>query len=193
MNLGLVYLALNQEDDAMKYLRRAAELAPNSAEAWSNYGAILDIKGKLSEAESAYKQSLELDGTNNATIVNLGMNLLQQDRPSEAISVFQQAIKNDPASPVLHKRYGDALMAAKQYDEAIVEYNTALAKNPRFTAALNEKASALVRKYQKGLELDDELLRSALEAWRQSLLINPKQPRVQANIQKWQTGKTIGR
>src|SRR4029077_12909082 len=52
---------------------------------------------------------------------------------------------------------------------------------------------ALFRKSQKGLELDDELLRSALETWRQSLLINPKQPRVEANIQKWQGAKTLGR
>jgi tetratricopeptide (TPR) repeat protein len=192
MNLGLVYLALDQENDSVKYLRRATELAPNSADAWSNYGAILDITGNHREAESAYKRSLELDGTKNATIVNLGINLMAQNRANEAISVLEQGVRNEDSAP-MHKRYGDALLMAKRYDDAVEQYDLALQKDAGYVPALNEKGNALIRKYQKGLELDDELLRAAIESWRTSLSINPKQPRIEASVKQWQASRSFGR
>jgi tetratricopeptide (TPR) repeat protein len=192
MNLGLVYLALNQEEDAMKYLRRATELAPNSAEAWANYGAILDIRGKLPEAESAYKHSLEIDGTQNSTILNLGFNLIEQGRAGEAVSVMQQALKNDN-SIVIRKRYADALLMAKQYDAAIEQYDLCLRQNPSFYQAMSDKGIALIRKYHDGMELDDDMRKAAIDVWKQSLALNPKQPRIEAQLRQWQETKLFGK
>ena len=117
---------------------------------------------------------------------------MAQNRANEAISVLEQGVRNED-SPPMHKRYGDALLMAKRYDDAIEQYDLALQKDPNYTPALNEKGNALIRKYQKGLELDDELLRAAIESWRASLAINPRQPKIEASVKQWQSSRNIAR
>jgi tetratricopeptide (TPR) repeat protein len=124
--------------------------------------------------------------------MNLGINLTAQGRANDAVSVFEQALRRDP-SAVVHKRYGDALQLSGRLDDAMVQYDAALAQNPEYFQALNEKGNTLVQVYKKGLELDDDLIRSALAVWRQSLAINPRQPRVQASVQQWKDTKLFGR
>src|SRR5439155_22028852 len=99
---------------------------------------------------------------------NLGFNLIAQGRANEAVSVMEQALRNDDSPPV-RKRYGDALLMAKRYDDAIEQYDAALRHNPRYLAALNEKGTALIRKYHDGMELDEDIRKAALDSWKQSL------------------------
>jgi hypothetical protein len=41
--------------------------------------------------------------------------------------------------------------------------------------------------------LDDDLLRAAIESWRASLAINPRQPKIDASIKQWQSSRNLGR
>src|SRR5439155_12893681 len=134
--------------------------------------------------------SLEIDGTQNSTILNLGFNLIAQGRANEAVSVMQQALRNED-SPSVHKRYGDALLLAKRYDEAIEQYDAALRQNPGYYTALTEKGTALIRKFHDGMELDEDVRKVALDSWKQSLALNPNQPRVEGFIKQWQETKML--
>lgn len=187
MNLGLAYVALRDNDDAIKSLRKATELDPKSAPAWANLGVALDGKEQYADAERAYRTSLDLKSDQRSTLLNLGANLVRQKKTSEAVSVLEQAVaKGD--EPFASKQYGDALALAGRFDEALVQYDKALAKNPRFIAALNEKGNTLIAQYKKGLELDDVKRAAAIDAWKKSLEINGEQGRVKESIKRWEKG-----
>ncbi len=191
MNLGLVHLAEGRSDEAVACITKATMLAPNSAAAFANLGAALDSQKKYVQAETAYRRSIELDANQPFTLLNFGSNLVLQNKPVEAAVVFRQALsKVDSAWG--HKRYGDALAMSRQYPEAIREYTTSLKINPRYYSALNEMGRTFIAQYEQGLQLDEQLLQSALAAWRKSLELNPNQPQIQDLVNKWSKPTAFG-
>ncbi len=187
-NLGVVYLSLNQTDDAVKYLDRATKLDDKSWYAWASFGIALDRQTHFPQAELAYRKSLELDPSQTATLYNLGSNLITQNRPSEAIEIFQSAIKRDNSARY-HKRLADALALSNRSDRAIDEYHTALRLDPRYCPALNDLGVLLITQYQKEAELDDDKKNSAVDLWRQSLAISPDQNRIKSLLKQWEAHK----
>jgi tetratricopeptide (TPR) repeat protein len=191
MNLGLVYLAMGRLDDAVLYLERATKFAPQNAAAWSNLGVALDKRGSVILAEAAYRKSLELDSDSVTTLLNLGANLLTQNKPREAVAIMEQAVRRSDA-PLTRKRLGDALAVAQRSDEALREYELALKHDAAYFPAINEKGAVLIRQYMEGGEIDESQRRAAVELWRASLAINPQQPKVQNLIRQWEDPKFLG-
>jgi tetratricopeptide (TPR) repeat protein len=184
MNLGLVYLALGQNDDALKYLQTATELDPKMSDAWSNYGVALDAAGKSSEAESAYRNALERDTGSISALQNLAVNLTAQKRAGEAITVCQQLLLRLD-TPLTRKLYADALALSGQYVPSLVQYDISLKRDPKYFPAMSNKGFLLIKQYKAGGELDEDMHTSALKLWRESLALNPDQPKVQAALEEW--------
>ncbi len=60
-NLGAFLLALKKDDEALLYLRKAVELAPNdSIDNW-NLGRVFDFTGNQDDAELLYRKALALE------------------------------------------------------------------------------------------------------------------------------------
>jgi tetratricopeptide (TPR) repeat protein len=184
MNLGLVYLALDQPDDAVYYTQRATQLDEGSAAAWANYGVTLDARGDFADAESAYRKSLDINPEQTNTRLNLGTNLIAQKKSGEAVSVLQEVVRRDDTA-LSRRRLADALALAKQYDEAIREYRQSLKINPQYYPVLNEIGRVNILQYRDSYELDDSKRLAAIDAWQQSVKINPRQPRILAQIKQW--------
>ncbi|MGH7213668.1 MAG: tetratricopeptide repeat protein, partial [Tepidisphaeraceae bacterium] len=184
MNLGLVYLALGQVDDAVHYLEIATTLDPHNAIALANLGVALDAQGSHARAESAYRKSLDLKADQSTTILNLGTNLLSQQKPTEAIAVLRTVVKKSDSASV-RKRFGDAFAQAGRYEEAIQEYMACLKLDSRYYPAMNDMGRVLVARYYASSEMDEEMRRLAVRYWRASLQINPSQPRVVTLIKEW--------
>jgi tetratricopeptide (TPR) repeat protein len=192
MNLGLVYLALGQPNDAQPYLARATQLAPKSSDAWSNYGVGLDAVGQLSDGENAYRNALELDTGSIATLQNLTANLIAQRKAQEALVTCQQLLlRSDTA--LSRTRYGQALLLSGQQDAALQQYKLALQSDPTFYLALTQEAFLLIDQYRQGMELDEPKREAAMALWGASLRFNPNQPRVLAAIQQWQSSQLYGK
>jgi superkiller protein 3 len=189
MNLGLVHLYLGDPDAAVKYCERATLLDPRSASAYSNLGVALDARGEYARAEAAYRHSLDIDPDNATTLLNLGTNLIQQNKGAEAVDIMEKVVKMSD-TPLHRKRYGDALAKAGRYDDAIAQYNAALKLDPKYFPAMNEIGYARIAQYRNNLELDDAKRDEAVAMWTQSLSINPNQPKIQAAKQEW-TGKDV--
>ena len=185
MNLGLVYLTLGDVDNAIRFTQKAAALRPESAEAQANLAIVLDSAGQYAPAEKAYRKSLELAPLQSGTLTNYGNNLIAQQKWSQAVEVFNEILKRDN-TPYLHKRLADAYALGGKYDQAIAEYKTALKKNPKYFAALNEQARVMILQYQRGMELDDIQRDQALAIWRQSLEVQPDQPKIKLALQDWE-------
>ena len=65
---------------AVKLTEKATLLDPQSAAAFSNFGVALDANGEYARAEAAYRHSLDLDPENTTTLLNLGTNLIKQNK-----------------------------------------------------------------------------------------------------------------
>ena len=191
MNLGLVYLALGRPEDALKQLQKAVEIDPHSSAAQCNLGIVLEANGQLTKAESAYRRAMELDPDQGAPMQDLGVNLIRQNRGSEALVVLLAAAKKID-TPQIHKHLGDAYVLLHRDDEAMGQYEIALRQNSKYWQAMNQAGLILLRKYQAGLTLDEDLRLRAVSYWQQSLAINPDQPIINQWAKKWgQGGKVL--
>jgi tetratricopeptide (TPR) repeat protein len=184
MNLGLVHLYMGNGDDAVKFCERATVLNPRSAAAFSNLGVALDSRGEFARAEAAYRHSLDIDPDNTTTLLNLGTNLIQQNKGAEAVEILEAVVAKQD-SPQHRKRYGDALARSNRYADAVAQYRQAIKLDPKYYPAMNEIGWSRITEYKNNLELDDSKRDEAIAMWDQSLAINPDQPRIQAAKQEW--------
>jgi len=185
MNLGLVYMSLGDNNAAVEYCQRAANLNPLSATAFANLGVVYDARGNVAEAEAAYRKALTIDPTQTAPAFNLARNLQYRGKPLEAVAVLER-LTQTADSPAVRRRYGDALASAGREADALTQYRQALKLDPRHYPAMNSMAALLITQYRSGLLLNDRKRDEALAMWKQSLQLNPDQPKVEAQIKQWQ-------
>lgn len=184
MNLGLVYLAKGKKDQATSYLSKASLINPGAGATFGNLAIALDAQGRYADAESAYRRALELDATDTASLGNLGKNLMRQGKVEPAIAVLKK-LAEVTESASARKLYGDALVMGKRNDDAIKLYQGILTEDQKYYPALNGMGAALIGKYEQSLQLDNKQKKAALDAWKQSLALNPQQPRVEEMMKKW--------
>lgn len=185
MNAGLVYLATGRKEEAVTNLSQATVINPGAGVAFGNLAIALDAQGRYPEAETAYRRALELDADDTASLGNLGKNLMRQKKADQAVTVLKQ-LADTTESASARKLYGDALVLAKQHDRALELYDGILKEDGQYYPALNGKGVALIGKYEQGLQLDGRQKSAAVKAWKDSLALNPEQPRVQEMLKKWE-------
>ena len=83
-------------DEAESLYRRALEIDPWLAIAYTNLGNICFRKSDEVQAEALYRKALEIDATQPEAQYNLGYLMLENGRAAEAINFFKGAIRSDP-------------------------------------------------------------------------------------------------
>lgn len=83
-------------DEAERLYRRAIELDPWLAIAYTNLGNICFRRGDEVEAEKLYRKALLIDFDQPEAQYNLGYVMLERGEAADAITYFLGAIKNDP-------------------------------------------------------------------------------------------------
>jgi tetratricopeptide (TPR) repeat protein len=101
-SLGKLYLAYGCLPEAEICCRQAAELAPESKDAFYLWAVVLDRLGRLDDAEKHLSKAIELGAGEPEAWVRLGRIKLRQEAPTEAEQAFRTALKLD----------ADAVMAA---------------------------------------------------------------------------------
>jgi len=125
--MSLIALASRQLNAAIKMARVATTLAPCLVPAWVALGQSLKASGELSEAEHAYAQALQLDGTSALAHAGLGELKIVTGQAPEAIRHFRLALQRNPASTAAHIGLGNAFATTHRHAEALAEYGRALA------------------------------------------------------------------
>ncbi len=105
--MGLAYFYKGDEDKALSYYTKAAELQPD-AKVWSNMGMIFFNKGNMPEAQRVYEKAVALDPRFVDARRNLGSAYAMQGRYKDAINQFQEAIKYAPDQAILYFFLGSA-------------------------------------------------------------------------------------
>jgi len=109
--LGVVYMQLNRLQEAMKHLRKAAELitspsrtarrggkeAGGIVEILSNYGTCLRKSGMLEQALEWYQRCLSYAPNDPMTHANMGFTLHLSRRFDEAVDQYHRALSLQPA------------------------------------------------------------------------------------------------
>ncbi|MBS4095602.1 MAG: tetratricopeptide repeat protein [Sulfuricella sp.] len=99
--------------------------------------------GRLDEAESTFRQVLQVDADNPNALHLLGILCVQKGDPAAAVELIGKAVKRYPHIPDFHGNLGAAWHALGRFDAAIECYEKALAIKPGFPEAAYNLGNAL--------------------------------------------------
>jgi DNA-binding winged helix-turn-helix (wHTH) protein/tetratricopeptide (TPR) repeat protein len=113
---------------AADYARRAIELQPCNAEAWSMRGLIaLQYDYDLAVAEDTFRRAIACDSEYAVTHFNLAAALAARGKFNEALHEYEIARQLDPATFGVHPMEARIYLYARRYDDSLVRYRESLA------------------------------------------------------------------
>ena len=166
-NIGAALQSAGRLDEAVAHYRRAIEISPDYAPAYSNIGTVLQSQGKIDEAIRAYQDALKYRPDFPEVEYNLGNALLKANRPEEAADHFRRASSSLAGSADVHNNLGNALANQGKMPEALVEFQKAVQLDPKSSTAHRNLGNAY-----SALGRSDE----ALEELQQAAALDPKDP-----------------
>ncbi len=164
--LGVAHRNLNQPDEALRHLREAARLAPESMEARSNLGLALMDVGRPKDAVDELKRAVELDPENPHARNYLAGALQQTGEIQSALPEYRKALALKPDYAEAHNNLALALASVQDYEGAFHHFREAIRLLPRhyqFRANFG-RVLADAGKTAEGLEQLEEAARLAPDA-----------------------------
>lgn len=127
--LARIYLKLKREKDALALLRRGAERAPASSQAYyqSVEAEIQYAMGASNDALNTYRQALKAQPMLAGALLGAGRILLEQGRNAEAVDHLERAVRVKPKLYEGHYYLGKAL--EKSNPQRAVRYFAFFKKN----------------------------------------------------------------
>ncbi len=95
-NLGVVFSALGDQQQAKAYFERAYKLNNADPQICNNLAVMASNAGNSADAIKYYEQSLKLDTGNVLYMTNLGQEYAKVGRVSQAIELLDRAVTRDP-------------------------------------------------------------------------------------------------
>ena len=128
--LGMVYDAMNRDDDAEKEFHRAMSL--NSTD-WCAYNQLARMnydRGKYHEAIDGFKQVLTMTQT-SGTYVLLGNSHVYAREYEPGVEAYKHALQLNPKNEAAHFQLAVAYGFLNRYEEAAAEYKEVLKSDPK--------------------------------------------------------------
>lgn len=122
-------------DEAETLYKKATELDPQLAIAYTNLGNIRFRRGDEAGAEALYRKALEIDERQPEAHYNLGYVMLERGYASRAVTYFEAAIKTDPRFADAHFNLAMAYEALADKARARVHWKRYLELEPTGTWA----------------------------------------------------------
>jgi Flp pilus assembly protein TadD len=136
------------DDQAVAYLQRATELAPDNAQAWNHLGEALATEGRTEEADAAFRKSVELDPDDQHALSQLGHTSLATGRQEEGVGYLARAADSIGGASSASISLVDMYRSFGQLDEA-------LAQAQRIADAAPDDVLAQLDVAEISLELDN--------------------------------------
>ncbi len=168
-NLGNIYKAQGQLDEAERCYEAALTINPAYVEALTNLGIVYNLRGENAEAERYCRRAVELAPDFAGAHCNLGNVLLSLTRGGEAVAEYRKALELSPRLLEALVNLSLVLEEPAYLIDTIDYYEKMLVRQPDSTLALLRISQAL----QALNRWDDAFVR--LE---QAVAINPAQPDV---------------
>lgn len=146
-NIGQVYFATGNHDEALKHYASAIAMDPNYSEYYNERGSIFLQLGRLNEALADYLKAIELSPPYFEVFTNLGQCYRRMGAMEDAIASYSRAIDIEPDHVLALLGRAKAHEELGHVEAAIADYNQALAHDDTLWEAL---ASRGVMYYEAG-------------------------------------------
>ncbi len=188
--LAYCFEKLDRDDDALKTYKKAIEFVPDNIEAYINLGNFYKDREKLEEQESVLKKARKIvenpdwlkaeskeiikrrKKAKAKVYIELGNNLLMQEKPEEAEVVLKKAIELMPEDKDVNFNYGLALLKLEKYVDAIQSFKIvssldSLDKEGHFYLGFSylkaEKYNEAIGAFTKVIEIDPDYCEAYLD------------------------------
>jgi len=125
-NLGLAYLAMRQDDDAIASFQKAVDVNPYDEFAFNNMGRAYWQQRKYQDAANAFHKQLDINPLDKFAHGNLGAMYAEWHKYDEAAPELEKAASLTPEDPALQVSLGDAYLNLGQDDKALAAFDRAV-------------------------------------------------------------------
>lgn len=131
--IGLADVALRnqQKKEALSWLQKALDIAPNNPHVYQSLGRFYSLDGKRSEAESAFQKAISLNPNGFSAHLDLAdfyINIL--GNPEKAVAAYQAALNLNPVHAGAYHGLGMVLAIKGETAQAIVNFHKAIELAP---------------------------------------------------------------
>lgn len=179
-NLGIstVLLEMGRVEQSLPYAQRAVRSEPPSGRARMHLGNVYAALDRHEEAVVEYQQAAEMmEAPTPGLLLNMAESLNQLQRYAEMVGALDQLVRIEP-SAIAYERLGSGLFRLKRYDDALDAFASAAEQDPDHFPAYNGIAVCELNQYLWSSKTDGGARERAVNAMRQSLRIDAKQPRI---------------
>jgi tetratricopeptide (TPR) repeat protein len=128
-NLGLVYLQMRQDDQAITAFQKQIEINPYDEFAYNNLGRTYWNDRKYEDAVKAFNKQLENNPLDKFAHANLGAMYAEWHKYDLAVPELEKAASLTPDSAELQVSLGDAYLNLGQDDKALATFDHAVELN----------------------------------------------------------------
>jgi len=135
-HLGMAYLHMSRNLEALETFQKAASLEPELAPAHAGRGVAYSRLGKSLQALSAFRRALLLNPNDALSHLNLGITYRRLGRHHRGMQSIIDAIRLEPDSPEAHYELGLANLSLHNRASALEEYKILLKLNQKMAYKL---------------------------------------------------------
>jgi Flp pilus assembly protein TadD len=121
-NLGVALAAAGAPREAETCLRKALSLKPESPDVNRSLANLIRTSGRIEEAAQHYRAVIERQPLDFRSYGNLGLALLNLNRPFDAIAVYEKALALGPQWPNIRTSLGIAQLLAGDFANGWANY-----------------------------------------------------------------------
>jgi tetratricopeptide (TPR) repeat protein len=118
MHLGEVATGREQYEEALPHYQRAAELAPEYSDSWTDLAKAYERLDNLAEAEANYRHAIELEPDNADLYLVLSKMYSAHGQHARAIEAIEEAVSANPDSAILCVYLASMYLENKDYRQA---------------------------------------------------------------------------
>lgn len=122
--------SISEINNAETAARKAVDLDPQAAEAYSALGTVLSFRGLYTQSAEAFKKAISLNPNHFYAIYQIGASFRETGHLDEALPWFQKAVELAPQNPALYTNFADLYVVLGDPKRAANLYTTANALQP---------------------------------------------------------------
>eukprot|EP00826_Nyctotherus_ovalis_P059859 TRINITY_DN8361_c0_g4_i1.p1 TRINITY_DN8361_c0_g4~~TRINITY_DN8361_c0_g4_i1.p1 ORF type:complete len:321 (+),score=86.17 TRINITY_DN8361_c0_g4_i1:1391-2353(+) len=142
--VGNLFSLQKEHETALKYFKRAIQLSPHCAYAYTLSGHEYAANEDFDNARKCYQKAISCDERHYNAFWGMGNICLRQEKYDQAIQYFRHAIKINSKSSVLHTYLGMTYFHNKQPNEALTCFERAEKLDPENPLNKYQKATVLL-------------------------------------------------
>jgi tetratricopeptide (TPR) repeat protein len=146
--VGVVYMELGMDQDAIRHLEKAVQLLPRDYLSRNNLGIVY---GRSDEPEKALKEfstAMQLRPDNDTIKINLSVFYQRYKKYKKAEEVLQYLLSKNPQNGNLHFRLGLIYRDAGRYQEAVSEFLRSAELAPHIINPYEELGNIYASKFE---------------------------------------------